>query len=813
MFQPLNLFKFINCPSLTQTNNNTITCERPYCQFKHPKVSNSSTATSSVSVTKDDTIKNNIKDDSTPSTSNVDTKLNCEGVAKNLPNILENLTSALQSVQKLISSSNISDLSELANDAAYSEDPNKINSSLATLTNAINSLSSNKTPETKEIKSPINSLKRQQLNAPDYNPTPIKDLKNNKKNNSVSDCDKEDVNSKRQKKIDTNDNKPVKRSIENSDDLDKISKVIKTEKNVKDTLDEKKTVKPETKSKTDVVSFAKLTLSQQVQKRYEMLNKTPPTPISLAEARLKKMQASLGATSKSSTTGSKTSSTSQKVPRLIIDNTNKIPLPMRQRYLTVIFENGRSTLPTLEKACEKAAEQEKSIYDRAKNKTIYTNLAANLIRGLRTAQQAAAQATGKSTGTMSLKNVPKKPSTQSQSHEAMLNGAQATRCSFSINRVKQIEAKDLSVVELYRMFCTYVMTEEQLETHSFPKFMQSDTKNKLAMIPNFQSKSSAPANKLDASKKQNSQKMALKQEPNVVTKLCKRCSKTFMLSAKDIKYLSVNSECVFHWGKLRNVRVDKSVVQKYNCCNGGPTETGCEVGKHVYEGTYDGDGTGKNLTGYVETKESTSDKRKTSGNIYALDCEMCYTTKGLEVTRVSVVDIHMKEVYESLVKPDTQILDYNTRWSGLTEKILKNCNKSLKNVQEELLKIFNKDTILIGHSLDSDFKSLKLVHKKVIDTSVVFPHKLGLPYKRALRNLMSEHLQKIIQEDVQGHDSKEDANSCIALMMWKINEDLKNPSKLAIAQGKVSSTSQFSTAKSKTNITHTKHPSKTVLNN
>jgi len=126
---------------------------------------------------------------------------------------------------------------------------------------------------------------------------------------------------------------------------------------------------------------------------------------------------------------------------------------------------------------------------------------------------------------------------------------------------------------------------------------------------------------------------------------------------------------------------------------------------------------------------------------------MCYTTRGLEVTRVSVVDIDLKEVYESLVKPDAQILDYNTRWSGLNEEIMSECDKSLAQVQAELLKIVDEDSILIGHSLDSDFKALKLVHRKVVDTSVVFPHKLGLPYKRALRNLMSEHLQKIIQED------------------------------------------------------------------
>lgn len=808
MFQPLNLFKSINCPSFTQTSN-TITCDRPYCQFKHPKTSTAPPVASSVPVvTKNDNIANKpAAEYSTPSTSNVDSDSNPEGIAKQLPDILENLTNALQSVQKLISTSNIGvDLRDLASAATSTENPNKINSSLATLTTAINSLSSSKTPQPIESKSPINktnNLKRQQLNAPVYNPTPIKDLKNIKKSQSDSDSDIEEITPKRQKKSNTTDIQPqLKRSNETPNNVQKQdnNRITKTEK--------KTEMKSETKPKTDVVTFAKLTLSQQVQKRYEMLNKTPPTPISLAEARLKKMQASLGGTSKNSATGSKSASNvPQRVPKLIIDNTSKIPLPMRQRYLLVIFENGRGTLPTLDKACEKAAEQEKSIYDRAKNKTIYTNLAANLIRGLRTAQQAAAQAIGKS-GAMSLKNEPKKTNVQSQSHEAMLNGAKATKCSFSINRVKQVEAHDLSAHELYRMFCTYIMSEDHLDTHSFPRFMEQDSLAKLAMIPNFQSKSSAPANKLDEAKKQHAQKMALKQEPNMITKLCKRCSRTFMLSARELKYLSVNSECVHHWGKLRNVRVDKSVVQKYMCCNGGPNETGCEVGKHVYEGCYDGEGTGMNLTGYVETKESTSEKRKTSKNIYALDCEMCYTARGLEVTRVSVVDIHMKEVYESLVKPDTQILDYNTRWSGLTEKILRNCDKSLKDVQEELLKLFNKDTILIGHSLDSDFKSLKLVHRKVVDTSVVFPHKLGLPYKRALRMLMSEHLQKIIQEDVQGHDSKEDANSCIELLMWKINEDLKNPSKLAIAKGKEGSISQFSTAKSKSSINYSISPHK-----
>ena len=35
----------------------------------------------------------------------------------------------------------------------------------------------------------------------------------------------------------------------------------------------------------------------------------------------------------------------------------------------------------------------------------------------------------------------------------------------------------------------------------------------------------------------------------------------------------------------------------------------------------------------------------------------------------------------------------------------------------------------------------------------MFPHRLGLPFKRALRNLMADHLQKIIQDGGNQHVS------------------------------------------------------------
>ena len=44
--------------------------------------------------------------------------------------------------------------------------------------------------------------------------------------------------------------------------------------------------------------------------------------------------------------------------------------------------------------------------------------------------------------------------------------------------------------------------------------------------------------------------------------------------------------------------------------------------------------------------------RSTALDIAALDCEMVYTTGGLRVARVSVVDATGKEVFDELVKMD-----------------------------------------------------------------------------------------------------------------------------------------------------------------
>lgn len=86
------------------------------------------------------------------------------------------------------------------------------------------------------------------------------------------------------------------------------------------------------------------------------------------------------------------------------------------------------------------------------------------------------------------------------------------------------------------------------------------------------------------------------------------------------------------------------------------------------------------------------------------------------------------------------------RYSGITEEMLANETRTLRDVQAILMSMFNSQTILIGHSLESDLKSLKLIHNVVVDTSVLFPHKMGPPKKRALKTLCIENLKRIIQE-------------------------------------------------------------------
>lgn len=89
---------------------------------------------------------------------------------------------------------------------------------------------------------------------------------------------------------------------------------------------------------------------------------------------------------------------------------------------------------------------------------------------------------------------------------------------------------------------------------------------------------------------------------------------------------------------------------------------------------------------------------------------------------------------------------------------------SLADVQKRLLKIVKPSDILIGHSLENDFKACRFVHKRVIDTSVLYPHQKGGPYKNALRYLVSKFLGREMDRK-DGHCSADDAQAVMDLVI------------------------------------------------
>ncbi len=115
-----------------------------------------------------------------------------------------------------------------------------------------------------------------------------------------------------------------------------------------------------------------------------------------------------------------------------------------------------------------------------------------------------------------------------------------------------------------------------------------------------------------------------------------------------------------------------------------------------------------NLRGFVRTVEK---PQPADGNygIYAMDCEMGYTTEGGEALRVTVVSSYCETIYDTLIKPINPVLDYNARFSGITEYELTYCNTTMKDVQTFLLDTFSDKTILIGHSLDGDLRALRVI--------------------------------------------------------------------------------------------------------
>ncbi|NWX40104.1 REXO5 exonuclease, partial [Steatornis caripensis] len=177
--------------------------------------------------------------------------------------------------------------------------------------------------------------------------------------------------------------------------------------------------------------------------------------------------------------------------------------------------------------------------------------------------------------------------------------------------------------------------------------------------------------------------------------------------------------------------------------------------------------------GYVYTE--CDQQRTDSSPLFGLDCEMCQTAKGNEVTRVSLVDAQGQCLLNELIKPESPVVNYRTRFSGITKKMLLPVKTRLPDIQTRLKRMLPRDAVLVGHSLNADLQALEMIHPSVIDTSLLFARNEGRRFK--LKFLAKAVLGKEIQcEQKLGHDPAEDARAALELAQFFIEQ---GPAKVA----------------------------------
>lgn len=241
---------------------------------------------------------------------------------------------------------------------------------------------------------------------------------------------------------------------------------------------------------------------------------------------------------------------------------------------------------------------------------------------------------------------------------------------------------------------------------------------------------------------------------------CKRCKKPVSLLEEE--WWLDEAGCSYHPGRRTFLGGPDNGL--YSCCKGVSEEDGCTRNSHHVCEFRPVDG-----QQFLRARHN----RHVGPNVFALDCEMVYTTVGMEVVRVSMVSAYGTTVYDSLVRPENPVLDYNTAYSGVKEEDLDDITTTLSDVQESLLKVLDAKSILIGHGLENDLLGLHLCHSNVVDTSLVFEHERGFPFRHSLKNLAQKYLETSIHSGETGHDSVEDAKASLALVLHKVHHDLK----------------------------------------
>lgn len=153
------------------------------------------------------------------------------------------------------------------------------------------------------------------------------------------------------------------------------------------------------------------------------------------------------------------------------------------------------------------------------------------------------------------------------------------------------------------------------------------------------------------------------------------------------------------------------------------------------------------------------------GKYIGIDCEMV-GVGGVNdrsvLARVSIVNFHGTQVYDSFVKPKEFVTDWRTHVSGVSSKTMATA-RDFDEVQQEVAGIL-KGRVLVGHAIKNDLDAMMLSHPKrdIRDTSRFSGfRKYAAGKTPSLKKLAKE----ILGVDIQSgeHSSIEDARATILL--------------------------------------------------
>ncbi|KAK6394160.1 hypothetical protein LTR65_002006 [Meristemomyces frigidus] len=297
--------------------------------------------------------------------------------------------------------------------------------------------------------------------------------------------------------------------------------------------------------------------------------------------------------------------------------------------------------------------------------------------------------------------------------------------------------------------------------------------------------------------------------------ICDRCTARFQMypNRNDEGHLTSNGPCRHHPNRKvfpQRTKADTGPKEPYYpCCNEVVGSAGCtSTENHVFKASSPARLAA--VLPFVTTPENGRPAKDGKGRrvgAVAFDCEMGYTTLGLELIRLTAVSWPQGEaLVDVLVRPLGIVLDLNSRFSGVWPEDMANAvpydsqhTPSLppappqldgstastppppppplpivanpQTARALLCTYLTPTTPLIGHAIENDLNATRLCHPTIIDTVLSFPHPRGLPLRYGLRMLSAKHLSRQIQQGgARGHDSLEDARATGDLVRVKVRE-------------------------------------------